>query len=115
MLFPVCNMTTVLVKKTAGRYTGFTFSGHAGFAKAGRDIVCSAISVLVINTINAMESLADAQMEVVTNEAEGIIDVVFTRPVNEKTILLLDTMLLGLNSIQNTYGRKYLKLKFEEV
>ncbi len=108
-------MTTVLMKKTAGRYTGFTVSGHAGYGQAGRDIVCSAVSVLVINTINAMESLAGAQMEVAADEAEGIIDVAFIRPANEKAVLLLDTMLLGLNSIQNTYGKKYLKLKFEEV
>ena len=108
-------MTTVLMRKTAGRYTGFTFSGHAGYGEAGTDIVCSAISILVINTINAMESLAGAQMEVAANEEDGVIDVVFTHPVNEKTVLLLDTMLLGLNSIQKEYGRKYLQLKFEEV
>ena len=108
-------MTTVLMRKTAGRYTGFTFSGHAGFGEEGTDVVCSAISILVINTINAMESLAGAQMEVAANEEDGVIDVVFTHPVNEKTVLLLDTMLLGLNSIQKEYGRKYLQLKFEEV
>ena len=108
-------MTTVLMRKTAGRYTGFTFSGHAGFGEEGTDVVCSAISILVINTINAMESLAGAQMEVASNEEDGVIDVIFTHPVNEKTVLLLDTMLLGLNSIQKEYGRKYLQLKFEEV
>ncbi len=108
-------MTTVLMRKTAGRYTGFTFSGHAGFGEEGTDVVCSAISILVINTINAMESLASAQMEVASNEEDGVIDVIFTHPVNEKTVLLLDTMLLGLNSIQKEYGRKYLQLKFEEV
>lgn len=108
-------MTTVLVRKTAGRYTGFRLSGHAGFAEAGSDIVCSAISVLVINTINAMEFLTGAQMEVAAKEEDGVIDVVFTAPPEAGTVLLLDTMLLGLNSIQKEYGKKYLKLKFEEV
>ena len=35
--------------------------------------------------------------------------------VNEKSQLILDTMVLGLKSVQEQYGKKYLKLKFEEV
>ena len=35
--------------------TGFCLKGHAGYAQDGADIVCAAASVLVINTINALE------------------------------------------------------------
>lgn len=109
-------MTTVLLKKTKkGRYTGFTCTGHAGFADSGYDIVCSAVSVLVINTINAVERFAEEEMEVVTGEEDGVIDVAFANPVNEKTQLLMDTMALGLENIEKQYGKRYLKLKFEEV
>ena len=47
-------MTTITICKTAdGKYTGFNCFGHAGYAKKNRpDILCSAISTLVINTIN---------------------------------------------------------------
>ena len=34
---------------------GFDLEGHAGYSEAGTDIVCAAVSVLVINTINAVE------------------------------------------------------------
>lgn len=109
-------MTTVLLKKTKnGRYTGFTCTGHAGYAESGSDIVCSAISVLVINTINAIEIFAEEEMEVITGEEDGVIDVTFIHPVNEKTELLMDTMALGLENIEKQYGKMYLKLKFEEV
>ncbi|MBQ7841352.1 MAG: ribosomal-processing cysteine protease Prp [Lachnospiraceae bacterium] len=108
-------MTTVLIKKTLGGYKGFTCTGHAGYAESGSDIVCSAVSVLVINTINAMEAFAKEQMEVITGEEDGVIDVTFVNPVNEKTKLLMDTMVLGLESIEKQYRKKYLRLKFEEV
>ena len=109
-------MTTVLLKKTKNdAYAGFTCTGHAGYADSGHDIVCSAVSVLVINTVNAMELFAKEQMRVTAKEESGIMEVVFVNPVNEKTQLLMDTMVLGLKSIEKQYGKKYLKLKFKEV
>ena len=38
---------------------GFKLSGHAGFAEEGSDIVCSAVSMLVINTINCIEEFTE--------------------------------------------------------
>ena len=108
-------MTTFFCKKTRDGYKGFTCTGHVGYAESGSDIVCAAVSILVINTINAMECLANEEMEVITGEEDGVIDVVFVNPVNEKTKLLMDTMILGLKSIAQQYGKKYLRLKFEEV
>ena len=99
-------MTKILVRKTStGAYTGFTCIGHSGFAQAGNDIVCASISVLVINAINSIEQFAKEKMSVITNEEE----------VNEKTTLLMDSLLLGLREVKEQYGSKYLKLQFEEV
>lgn len=108
-------MTTVLLKKKDNRYTGFSLSGHAGFADSGSDIVCSAISVLVINSINAMEALAGEKMKVISDEKKGRIEVSFPDAPNEKSQLILDTMVLGLRSIRAQYGGNYLELKYEEV
>ena len=38
----------------AGRLTGFTVSGHAGYADAGEDIVCAAVSSAVQLTANGI-------------------------------------------------------------
>ena len=108
-------MTTVVLKKKDNRYSGLLLTGHAGYADSGQDIVCSAISMLVINSINAMETLAGERMDVTADEREGRIAVSFPDAVNEKSQLILDTMVLGLKSVQEQYGKKYLKLKFEEV
>ena len=37
---------------------GFQTEGHAEYADPGEDIICAAVSVLVINTINSIETFA---------------------------------------------------------
>ena len=96
-------------------YQGFNCIGHASYADAGADIICAAVSVLVFNTLNAIESYTDDTMNVVTNDEAGLVDVVFESPVSDRAKLLLDTMILGLTGIEKQYGKKFLRLKFEEV
>lgn len=40
--------------KSDGRYTGFSVSGHAGYADSGADIVCASVSSAVQLTANAV-------------------------------------------------------------
>ncbi len=110
------SMTTItIIKSKNGEYKEVTCKGHAGYADAGNDIVCCAISMLVINTINSLNKLTGAPMEVNSDEESGFIDCIFTESLDEGSILLLDSMILGLQSVVSEYGRKYLKLKFKEV
>ena len=37
-------------------YTGVELLGHAGFAQSGQDIVCAAVSALIITTVNSLEN-----------------------------------------------------------
>lgn len=109
-------MTHVSIIKTRnGEYKGFNCIGHSGYADAGEDIVCAAISVLVINTINSLDQLAGEKFKLVTNEEEGLIDCRFEKNINEKSKLLLDSMVLGLEEIKKQYGKTFIDLTFEEV
>lgn len=110
-------MTTITIYKTnTGNYKGFLCNGHAGFAVSGSDIVCASISVLVINTINSVETLVSKEeTEVVTNEKRGMISFQLKKIPHKDTTLLLDSLVLGLQEMEKKYGNKYLKLKFEEV
>ena len=109
-------MTHVSIIKTRnGKYKGFNCIGHSGYADAGEDIVCAAISVLVINTINSLDQLAGEKFKLVTNEEEGLIDCRFEKDINEKSRLLLDSMVLGLEEIKKQYGKTFIDLTFEEV
>ena len=48
-------MTRYKFFKKNGFYFGFTETGHAGYADAGNDIVCSALSAMTMLVINAIE------------------------------------------------------------
>ena len=109
-------MTHVSIIKTRnGEYKGFNCIGHSGYAERGEDIVCAAISVLVINTINSLDKLAGEKIKLVTNDEEGLIDCRFEGQINEKSKLLLDSMVLGLREIKKQYGKTFIDLTFEEV
>ena len=99
----------------ANEYTGFQCLGHTGYADSGKDIVCAAVSALVINTINSLEELTDTEMEVASSEEDGFINCRLEGPLSAGANLLLDAMILGLKNVVSQYGRQYLKLKFKEV
>jgi len=94
---------------------GFYCSGHAGYDIPGYDVVCSAISVLVINTINSIESFTSCPFTCEAEEKSGDIDFRFTEPITQDAALLIDAMILGLKGIQDDYGSAYITLEFKEV
>lgn len=109
-------MTTITIYKSkAGEYKRFTCKGHAGYADAGKDIVCAAVSCLVINTINSLDELTHEKMEITTEEAKGVIDCSFQEMPSKEGMLLMDSLVLGLKGIAGDYGNRYLELKFKEV
>lgn len=110
-------MTEVRVHKTkSGEYLKFTCSGHAGYADYGTDIVCAAISILVINTVNSLEEIAKEAIQVETDEKAGRISCTFLkRPLKETSVTLMESLILGLSQIEAQYGKQHCKLTFEEV
>ena len=94
--------------------------GHAGYARKHffykePDILCSAISVTVIHTINSLEQLAGETLKVTQNEETGFIKCEFVTVLQEKSSFLLDSMVCCLQNLSREYGEKYLQVKFEEV
>lgn len=47
-------MITATFIKSNGEFTGFTVSGHSGYANSGEDIVCAGVSSAVQLTVNAI-------------------------------------------------------------
>ena len=52
-------MISITIFKDQEQYRGIRCSGHAGFEQAGKDIVCAAVSMLVINTINGIDQFTE--------------------------------------------------------
>ena len=108
-------MISITVYKHEDSYKRVKCLGHAGYADAGQDIVCASVSVLVINAINSIVKFTEDAVTIDTDEKSGLIDLTFTEDVSKESRLLLDSMLLGLNEIQNDYGKKYFSLVSMEV
>lgn len=90
------------------KYCGFSCTGHAGYGYKGNDIVCAAVSTLVINTANAIEKLTDCDF--VSSDDGNYIIYTFKSEPDDKASLLMDSLVLGLKEIQKEYGKKYLDL-----
>ena len=110
-------MTTIVIRKDSNlEYRDFYCMGHADFAEEGQpDILCAAVSVLVTNTINSLEVLAKEKITYATNEETGFIRCEFLEKIQEKSAFLLDSLVFGLQTLEQAYGKKYLQVKFEEV
>lgn len=101
------------VKVNLESVTGFRTEGHAEFARHGKDIVCAAVSILVMNTINSFEAFTSAVFDYSENEKKGIIEFKVLSEGTPETTLLFKSLLLGLQSIQDEYGEKYLRIVFQ--
>ena len=109
-------MVRVTILKTRhGKYAGFNTSGHAEYSE-GPDIVCAACSVLVINTINAIETFTDDLFHVSSNQETGEIRFRFESVPAERSTLLIDSLVLGLQSMEESseYG-PYIDVIIREV
>jgi hypothetical protein len=81
--------------------TGFRAEGHAGFAEEGEDIVCSAITALINNTINSINELTESEALADIDEEENYIDVSFFEPPCKEARLLLRSLALGLTNMED--------------
>ncbi len=95
-------------------YRGFLCKGHAGYADSGEDIVCAAVSVLVINTVNSIERFGGQPFTCETEQEDGVIDFRLKDNPTAETKLLLDSMVLGLTEVEKDH-KQHLKLNFKEV
>lgn len=90
---------------------GFDITGHADFAEAGEDIVCAAVSVLAINTINTLEKLLKQKFELVEDQKNGgLLQVILSdEGRNDPAVqLILSSLELGLKDVEQSYP-KYIK------
>ena len=104
-----------IYKDSAGSYRGFQCRDHAGSGEYGFDIVCAAISVLTINTINSLDVLTKDTFELTQEEEAGFIQVLFSNQISSGGRLLMDSYVMGIESIQEEYGSKYIKVFHKEV
>lgn len=75
------------------RKDGITVSGHAGYAEAGKDIVCAGVTALVQGLIRSIEGLTRDQIQY--DITPGRADIHF-KNLSEAGKLLVDSFFLGI-------------------
>lgn len=108
---------TTIYRTESGRIKSFTISGHALFAQHGNDIVCAGVSAVSFGAINAVMALTGVEPEI-EQGADGFLRCVIPdnldEATQEKVQLLLQGMVVSLETIEKDYG-KYIKITFKKA
>jgi hypothetical protein len=108
-------ISAVLYRGEEG-YTGCLIEGHSGWADAGGDIVCAAVSILGCTCVNSLESVAGVVPDVTAND-EGILSFKLPPTEGEKqrdAQILMKALKQGLGDLADAYPQN-LKLSVKNV
>ena len=85
-----------------------TIKGHAGYAEAGKDIVCAAVSSIVTTSINACLSVDETSLKYEEKEGLVVIDVLNH---DETTIKIINNMINMLEELAKQYKKNITIIK----
>jgi uncharacterized protein len=98
-----------IYRSNEGLITSFILSGHAEFDEHGKDIVCAGASAVTFGAVNAVLTLTNIEPQIDQGGDGGYLRVKL--PINldkstsEKVQLLLEGMLVSLQTIERDYGQ----------
>ena len=108
-------MITVTVFKKNNMIVGAQVEGHAEYAGKGKDIVCSAVSMLYINLVNSLESFTKDDKEVNGSRKINFQNVILKNMPSDEAELLFQSFYLGITTVEQEYGRRYIEITNQEV
>ncbi|QAA22919.1 ribosomal-processing cysteine protease Prp [Sporolactobacillus terrae] len=91
-----------------GQIVAFNLTGHADSGPYGSDLVCAAVSAVAFGSVNAVESLANLQLDVRQKDSgylECAIPDYAAGSDLEKAQLILEAMLISMRTIEQSYGQ----------
>ena len=88
-----------------GRITGFSVSGHSGYAEAGQDIVCAAVSAVVGMAEATINDVCGAKAKVRVKEEDARISLTLPASCDEEESVqaVLAGLLLYLCNLRDEY------------
>lgn len=82
------------------RMDGITIEGHAGYAEAGKDIVCAGVTALVQGLIRSIEDLVSDKISY--EISPGRVDIHYG-DLSEAGTLLVDSFFIGVCQIASEF------------
>ena len=106
----------IIYRAGDGQINGFKVTGHSGYDTHGKDIVCSAVSVLAQTALLGLLKVAEAEVSYKIDEGYLKCNLVSAGSERQQAICsaILETMHEGLKSIKESYI-KYIDIVEEEV
>ena len=108
-------MVIAVFKKNSNKIVSVNLSGHAESVDEGYDMVCSAVSSVSLTVANGITEVLHIKPDI--SLEDGFLSMDFNRLSLEdidKCQILLETMLIGMKSIETNYG-DYIRVELEEV
>ena len=110
-------MIRITINRTkSGMIHSFALEGHADFANRGEDIVCAGASAVSFGTVNSVIKLTGVEPDIEMGEGGFLHCVIpegLSEEVQEKVQLLLEGMIVSLQTIEQDYG-KHIKITFKQ-
>ena len=98
-------MTRCEFFREGDRITGFSVSGHSGYAEAGSDIVCAAVSAVVTMAEATINDVLGAKAKVRVKDEQARISLTLPASCDEEESVqaVLSGMMLTLCSLRDDY------------
>lgn len=110
-------MIQAIVYTSGEKICGFDIAGHANYAPYGEDIVCAAVSLLALATLNSLEAQLGAIQATVDDEAGRVRCFLLAELSEEQAIIaqsIFRTLEIGLSSVEQAYP-DYMNLKRTKI
>lgn len=108
-------MTEITFKRQNSKIVSFNIDGHSGYAEEGSDIVCAAISAISLTIVNGIAGVLKKKIKPTVKDGFLSLDLRgFSVEDIDDCQILMETMLLGLKSVEIEYD-DYVEVKEEEV
>jgi|SRR5699024_3025228 len=101
-------MIQVVITRSNNQITAFEISGHADSGPYGYDLVCAGVSAVSFGLVNAITELCDVDLAIHQGSEGGYLHVEIPASLSDEQVesvqLLLQGMLISLQTIENEYG-----------
>ncbi|ARK31581.1 ribosomal-processing cysteine protease Prp [Halalkalibacter krulwichiae] len=102
-------ITVDITRNDDQKIVSFTMSGHAGSGPYGHDLVCAGASAVSFGSVNAIAALCGVELDIEMEDDGGFLRCYVPNDLDEVTFekvqLLLEGMLVSLQSIAEEYSR----------
>lgn len=108
-------MTVIKIFKEKNNILSLECNGHTGYAEAGKDIVCSAVSTILGSCFLGLAQVVKINLEHKQNEKKGFFSLKIGKNVPkeqmERAQILLETAVLSLMELANSY-KNFITVQF---